>query len=134
MNRDDLILYTITSDSTLRIFMPVLDLPMRLQLHASLDIFSSLPFSLASKHSNPTDSAIFWLDRETISQALNHTLMKSPPEDDAQSRRIKAILDEGWDLFLRFLTDGSILVTAVTVGSPPPPNSIHSFYFIEYRS
>ena len=48
-SRDDLILYTITSDATLRIFLPVLDAPQRLQLHASLDVFTTLPFSLASQ-------------------------------------------------------------------------------------
>ncbi|KAF8634403.1 hypothetical protein AX15_000855 [Amanita polypyramis BW_CC] len=126
-SRDDLILYTTTSDSTLRIFMPVLDLPMRLQLHASLDIFSSLPFSLASKHSSPSDSAIFWLDRGFVTQALNHTLMKSPPEDDVRSRRIKSVLDKGWDLFLRFLADGSVVVTAVTNIDHRPPTLLHQF-------
>lgn len=105
--------------------MPVLDRPMHLQLHASLDIFSCVPFSLASEQT-PSDSAIFWLDRETISQALNHTLMKSPPEDDVRSRRIKDILEEGWDLFLRTLADGSIVVTAVAVSSQYRPNSIRS--------
>ncbi|KAF8349754.1 RAVE protein 1 C terminal-domain-containing protein [Amanita rubescens] len=90
-SRDDLILYTITSDATLRIFMPVLDRPMHLQLHASLDIFSCVPFS---ELANASDSAIFWLDRETI----NH-------------------LEQGWDLFLRTLADGSIVVTAVATSN-----------------
>ncbi|KAK2461643.1 hypothetical protein APHAL10511_006106 [Amanita phalloides] len=123
-SRDDLILYTITSDATLRIFMPVLDLPMHLQLHASLDIFSCLP---PSKHANPSSSAIFWFDRETITQALNHALMKSPPDDNARSRRLKDILDQGWDLFLRTLADGSVIVTAVANIDRKPPTLLKQF-------
>ncbi len=104
--------------------MPVLDRPMHLQLHASLDIFSCVPFS---ELSNPSDSAIFWLDRETISQTLNHILTKTPPEDDARSRRIKDCLEQGWDLFLRTLEDGSIVVTAVAVSSQDRSSPRRSF-------
>lgn len=120
--RNDLILYTITNDSTLRIFLPVLDSPQHLQLHASLDLFSSLPFSIAS---NYTNSSVFWLDREIIGNVLTHISKQRPDQDDARSRRIKEIQDEGWDLFLRVLGDGSIVVTAVAVStSPPVPSSI----------
>ena len=104
--------------------MPVLDRPMHLQLHASLDIFSCVPLS---ELANASDSAIFWLDRETISQTLSHILMKTPPEDDARSRRIKDHLEQGWDLFLRTLADGSIVVTAVAVSSQDRSNPRRSF-------
>lgn len=115
---NDLILYTVTNDSTLRIFLPVLDSPQHLQLHASLDLFSSLPFSIASNYSDSKSSSIFWLDREIIGNVLSHISKERPDQDDARSRRIKEIKDEGWDLFLRVLGDGSIVVTAVAV-SPP---------------
>lgn len=126
-SRDALILYTVTSDSTLRIFMPVLDLPMHLQLHASLDVFSCLPFSLASKFAKPSDSAVFWLDREVVTQALSHSSMKIPPEDDSRSRKLKDILDEGWDLFFRVLADGSIVVTAIENIDRRPPTLLRRF-------
>ncbi|PFH54806.1 hypothetical protein AMATHDRAFT_72570 [Amanita thiersii Skay4041] len=126
-NRDDLTLYTITSDSTLRIFMPVLDLPRRLQLHASLDPFSCLPFSITSKYTNPSDSTVFWLDRGTVTQALESALAGSPPEDDVRSRRIKDIINEGWDLFFRIFSDGSIVVTAVANIDRRPPTLLKQF-------
>ncbi|KAG6879755.1 hypothetical protein C0992_012075 [Termitomyces sp. T32_za158] len=88
-----------------------------LQLHASLDIFSSLPFSEASNHQSQTATA-FWLDREIVGNALNETLKKWPAQDDARLRRIKDIKDERWDLFLRVLGDGSVVVSAVAVSSP----------------
>ncbi|KAF8641123.1 hypothetical protein AX17_000765 [Amanita inopinata Kibby_2008] len=126
-SRDDLILYTVSLDSTLRIFMPVLDLPYHLQLHASLDPFSCLPFSLASKYANPSDSMIFWLDREIVGQALKSTLDKLPHKEDARSRRIRDILDEGWDLFFRILSDGSIVVTAIANIDRRPPTLLKQF-------
>ncbi|KAJ7654974.1 RAVE protein 1 C terminal-domain-containing protein [Mycena polygramma] len=114
-SRDDLILYTITSDSTLRIFLPVLDSPQYLQLHASLDLSSSIPFTIASKLS--TNSNVFWLDRE-----INET-----DSDHARSRRLQEIKDEGWDLFLRVLEDGSAVVTAVANIDRRPPTLLRQF-------
>jgi hypothetical protein len=118
--RDDLILYTITSDSTLRIYLPILDSPQRLQLHASLDLFSSLPFSVAATYSKPANSSVFWLDREIVWDALNNILKDQSELEDARSRRIKEIIEEGWDLFLRVLEDGSVVITAVAVSSHFP--------------
>ena len=110
-SRYDLILYSVTSDSVLRIFIPILDSPEYLQLHASLDLFSALPFHVALTHAE-SHSSIFWLDRQTVGAVLDHILKDS---SEAQNRRIKEIKDEGWDLFLRVLGDGSIVVTAVAV-------------------
>ncbi|KAF9462089.1 WD repeat-containing protein [Collybia nuda] len=123
-SRNDLILYTVTNDATLRIFLPVLDSPQYLQLHASLDLFSSLPFSISSSH---IDSSIFWLDREIIGNALSHISREQPNQDDARSRRVKEINDEGWDLFLRVLGDGSIVVTAVANIDSRPPTLLKQF-------
>ena len=114
-HRDDPILYTTTSDATLRIFMPVLDAPQYLQLHTALDTFSSLPFSVASQQAA---SAVFWLDREVLHAALKVILAESQTaEEDARRRRVREIAEEGWDLFLRVLGDGSLVVQAVAVGS-----------------
>lgn len=110
---DDPILYTITADATLRIFMPVLDAPQYLQLHSALDIFSSLPFSVASRQASST---VFWLDREIMTAALKSILTNpTPPDEDARQRRVREISEEGWDIFLRVLANGSLVVQAVAV-------------------
>ena len=106
---DDLILYTITSDSTLRIYFPVLDSPRHLQLHASLDLFSS------SSLGQSRPSSIFWLDRDVLDGVLANILKINSDQEDGRSRRVREIKDEAWDLFLRLTGDGSIIVSAVTV-------------------
>jgi hypothetical protein len=111
---DDLILYTITSDAVLRLFLPVLDAPEHLQLHASLDLYSSLPYSVAADQSSSA-STIFWLDRLMVGKVIDHILKHELQQDDGRKRRIKEIHDEGWDLFLRVLANGSIVVTALAV-------------------
>ncbi|CAK5280165.1 unnamed protein product [Mycena citricolor] len=119
-SRDDLILYTITTDSTLRIFLPVLDSPEHLQLHASLDLFSSIPFSITGKM--PASSSIFWLDRQMVDRCLSVASDESNAQENPRIRRMKEIKDEGWDLFLRIVDDGSAVITAVaaSLSSPPP--------------
>lgn len=108
--RDDLILYTVTSDSVLRIFLPVLDSPRTLQLHACLDIFSSF-----SSTECPGTSAVFWLDQFQIYAVCEHLLKTHTDTDDPQTRLIKDVVNEKWDLFIRVLTDGSVLLIAVAV-------------------
>lgn len=39
-------------------------------------------------------------------------------DDDTRHRRVREIRDEGWDLFLRVLNDGSIVLQAVAVSHP----------------
>ncbi|THH13364.1 hypothetical protein EW146_g6843 [Bondarzewia mesenterica] len=131
-SRDDLILYTITSDSTLRIFLPVLDSPQHVQLHASLDLFSSLPFTVLSQSSsNPSDSSVFWLDREVIGNALTHILRDLPDAEDAKTRRARDIKEAGWDLFLRVLADGSIVIRAVANIDRRPPTLLKQFTLLQ---
>lgn len=111
--RDDLILYTITSDATLRVFLPVIDAPQQMQLHASLDVFSAVPFSLINE---ATSSRVFWLDREVMSDALTQTVKSFvEQQEDGRSRRVREIQEESWDLFLRVFTDGSLVVQALAV-------------------
>ncbi|KAF8222144.1 WD repeat-containing protein [Tricholoma matsutake] len=126
-SRADSILYTVTKDSVLRIFLPVLDAPQLLQLHASLDLFSSLPFPIASGHLESSYSAVFWMDREVLGNTLNYILSTRSKDQDAQSRRIAEIKQEGWDLFLRVLGDGSIVVTAVANIDRRPPTLLKQF-------
>lgn len=55
-----------------------------------------------------------------MGDALDHILKQQPQPysetEDAKLRKVKDIQDEGWDLFLRVLADGSIVVRAVAVG------------------
>ncbi|KAF8973548.1 WD repeat-containing protein [Flammula alnicola] len=125
-SRDDLILYSITSDATLRIFFPVLDDPDYLQLHASLDICASLPFSVVTQLESAA-SSVFWLDRRTVEKVILYILNDPSQADDARNRRIKEIKDDGWDLFLRILSDGSIVVTAVANIDRRPPTLLQHF-------
>ncbi|KAI0673553.1 WD repeat-containing protein [Trametes maxima] len=128
-SRDDPILYTITIDATLRIFLPVLDAPQYLQLHTALDTFSSLPFSVASQQTN---SGIFRLDREVMNAALRSVLGQSQTaEEDARRRRIREITEEGWDIFLRVLGDGSLVVQAVANIDRRPPTLLKQFTLLQ---
>lgn len=104
-------LYTITADSTLRIFMPVLDSQKYLQLHGAIDV----PFTPNSKKNDV--SSVFWIDRKVVGDALKKVLEETHEEEDAQRRRAREIIEEGWDLFLRVMGDGSVLVTAVAVSA-----------------
>ncbi|KAG2154690.1 RAVE protein 1 C terminal-domain-containing protein [Suillus clintonianus] len=125
---DDPALYTITSDSTLRIFLPVIDAPHRLQLHASLDLFSSLPFLVAAKlGSHPRKSTVVWLDKEVVRRTIKAVLALTTEDASPQVKRLREIDDEGWDLFVRALGDGSMLVSAVANIDRRPPTLIRQF-------
>lgn len=126
-SRDDLILYTITSDSTLRIFLPVLDSPEHLQLHASLDVFSSSPLSISSNQLALGASTVFWLDRRIVGTVLSRILETNGAQDDVRITRIREISDEGWDLFFRVLGDGSVVITAVSNIDRRPPTLLGQF-------
>ncbi|KAG2159698.1 RAVE protein 1 C terminal-domain-containing protein [Suillus bovinus] len=125
---DDPALYTITSDSTLRIFLPVIDAPHRLQLHASLDLFSSLPFLIAAKlGSHPRKSTVVWLDKEVVRRTIKAVLASAAKDASPQVKRLREIDEEGWDLFVRALGDGSMLVSAVANIDRRPPTLIRQF-------
>ncbi|CAL1695568.1 unnamed protein product [Somion occarium] len=128
-SREASILYTVTADATLRVFLPVLDAPQQLQLHASLDIFSALPFSIAAKSPN---SSIYWLDRAVMSNALTAVLdQPGADKEEAGRRRIQEVRDEGWDLFLRVLSDGSLVLQAVANIDRRPPTLLKHFTLLQ---
>ncbi|KAG1730794.1 RAVE protein 1 C terminal-domain-containing protein [Suillus occidentalis] len=125
---DDPALYTITSDSTLRVFLPVIDAPHRLQLHASLDLFSSLPFLVAARlGSHPRKSTVVWLDKEVVRRTIKAILASATEDASPQFKRLREIDEEGWDLFVRALGDGSMLVSAVANIDRRPPTLIRQF-------
>jgi hypothetical protein len=61
-------------------------------------------------------ASVFWLDREAVDLVISRILDHPPLIDDARTTRVKEIKKENWDLFLRILTDGSVVVSAVAVG------------------
>jgi hypothetical protein len=79
-----------------------------------LDIFSSLPLSIASQLCS-AQSAVFWLDREVIGNALDSIINDKPEQEDGRIKRLEEIKNGGWDLFLRVLADGSVVISAVAV-------------------
>lgn len=115
-----MILYTVTSDATLRIFQPVLDTPQYLQLHAALDFFSAASPDSLSKGPH---SSVFWLHKDTIADSFSAILSgdeshnQLSPEEISRYRRLKEMNDEGWDSFARVLEDGSLVVRAVAVST-----------------
>ena len=110
-------LYTITTDGTVRVFLPVLDQPNYLQLHGALDAYSSLPLlSHPSSSKTSTPSMGFVLDREVMSAAFAKILKDCDKNnDDSSLHRLREIQDEGWDLFLYVHEDRSLVVGAVAV-------------------
>ena len=114
-NRDDLILYTITVDATLRIFLPVLDSPQYLQLHTVLSSYSDkLELEVANDSDHP--SSIFWLHKDTLSDSFASVLEQHKGEsEDGRLKRIQEFSSENWDFFLRILPDNSLVVRAVAV-------------------
>ncbi|KIY45758.1 hypothetical protein FISHEDRAFT_66809 [Fistulina hepatica ATCC 64428] len=124
LTRDDVMLYTVTSDGTLRVFIPVLDTPHYLQLHASLDFFSSVPQQMFAPIQ---DSRVFCPDRTVIEKTFQRLTMGPRDLDDAKLRRIREIQEGGWDLFLRVLSDRSIVVSAIANIDRRPPTLLKKF-------
>lgn len=116
--RNDLILLTQTPDGTARIFLTVLDAPNLLQLHATVDPYSFLSKSTA----DPSGSSVHWLDRTSLQRSFDKTRLEADRNVDdeiAQRRRPLAeqLISEGWDLFVRSLPGGSLVVRALAVGT-----------------
>ncbi|THH06398.1 hypothetical protein EW145_g4114 [Phellinidium pouzarii] len=129
-SRDDIILYTITADATLRIFLPVVDTPHFLQLHASLDLYTDVPHYIdvttADRHSN-----IFWLHKDTLAESLNATLSGVVIPEDSRYRRLKEMSGEGWDLFVRVFSDNSLIIRAVANLDCRPPTLLKQFTLLQ---
>jgi hypothetical protein len=96
----------------------VIDAPHRLQLHASLDLFSSLPFLIAAKlGSHHRNSTVVWLEKAVVQQTIKAILASATEDASPQVKKLREIYEEGWDLFVRALGDGSMLVSVVAVGA-----------------
>jgi hypothetical protein len=110
---DSPVLYTVTCDATLRIFIPVLDSPQIMQLHATLDLSPSVPSLLPSRNTGNDSQNVFTLDREVIRCVLTTVLADSSDPNDLKLRRLHEICDGGWDLFMQVFPGGSLTIRAV---------------------
>lgn len=114
--------------------MPVLDSLKYLQLHDAIDV----PFTpgesrvkgkeKAGATGSASGSSAFWLDRKVVGDALRKVLGEKSgqgqgdrdgmEEAEVRKRRAREVVEEGWDLFLRVMSDGSVFITAVAVSRP----------------
>ncbi|KAG8219687.1 RAVE protein 1 C terminal-domain-containing protein [Butyriboletus roseoflavus] len=119
-------LFTITSDSVLRIFLPVVDSPQRLQLHLAVDILPSAVVPSVSQPMPRPKSEIIWLDREVIGPAVK-AVLKASEIESVETSRLRDVDEKDWDLFLRVLVDGSLLLSAVANIDRKPPTLLRQF-------
>lgn len=127
-SRDDLMLYTVTTDGTIRIFLPVLDQPNYLQLHGALDAYSSLPLSFNPSSRNSTSPTGFIFDREVMFAAFTRILKDcDKSSDDSGVHRLREIQDEGWDIFFHVHEDRSLVIGGVANIDRRPPTLLRNF-------
>ncbi|KAI6047751.1 RAVE protein 1 C terminal-domain-containing protein [Pisolithus marmoratus] len=125
---DDPVLFTVTSDSVLRIFLPVVDSPHRLQLHLAIDPSSSLTPSNTLGISSYSASKIIWLDKEIIGPVIKTLLEGSPVGGrNAEMEKLREIDEEKSDLFVRVFEDGSLVLSAVANIDRKPPTLLRHF-------
>lgn len=120
-SRDSPVLYTVTCDATLRIFIPVLDSPQNMQLHATLDLSPSVPSLPPSRNTGNDSPNVFTLGREVLRGVLASVLADSLDPNDPKLRRLHEICDGGWDLFMQVFPDGSLTIRAVASVDRRPP-------------
>ncbi|KAI0305003.1 RAVE protein 1 C terminal-domain-containing protein [Russula brevipes] len=120
-SRDGPVLYTVACDASLRIFIPVLDSPQYMQLHATLDLFLPTPPSLQSPETGRLPSNVFHIDRELFRGVLTAVLTDASDANDGKLRRLQDIYDGGWDTFMQVHPDGSLTIQAVANIDRRPP-------------
>ena len=123
------ILYTVTCDATLHIFIPVLDSPQYMQLHATLDLSPSVPSFLPSRTTGGISSNVFYLGREMFRSVLKTLLTGASDANDTKLRRFQEICDGEWDMFMQVFSDGSLTIRAVAA-STLPVVSRPSYYYL----
>jgi len=122
-----------TSDNVTRIFMPVIDAPSHLQLHASVDRWSFQigdPEPSRDEHDDEADieTPIFWLDRAAFlsGDVHHHEAHNSPDLEESRRRKLKEFADDDWELFAYITKNGSFVVRALTVRNFPGWDILHA--------
>lgn len=114
---DSPVLYTVTCDATLRIFIPVLDSPQNMQLHATLDLSPSVPSLPPSRNTGNNFPNVFSLGREVLRGVLTSVLADLSDPNDLKLRKLHEICDGGWDLFMQVFPDGFLAIRAVAAST-----------------
>ncbi|KAI9513046.1 RAVE protein 1 C terminal-domain-containing protein [Russula earlei] len=130
-SRDSPVLFTVTRDATLRIFIPVLDSPQYMQLHATLDLSISAPPYTPSRKPDNHSSNVFYLDREMFKGVLAAVLKDASDINDTKLRRLQDICDDEWDMFLQVLPDGSLTVRAIANIDRRPPTLLKQLTLLQ---
>ncbi|KAH9996446.1 RAVE protein 1 C terminal-domain-containing protein [Russula vinacea] len=130
-SRDSPVLYTVTCDGTLRIFIPVLDSPQYLQLHAVLDLSPSVSSLLPSRRAGNHSPNVFSLSREVLRGVLKTVLADSSDANDPKLRRLEEICDGGWDMFMQVFPDNSLTIRAVASVDRRPPTLLKQFILLQ---
>lgn len=112
--------------------MPVVDSPQRLQLHLAVDFLSFTVPPAVSQPMPHSKSEVIWLDKEVIGPVIK-TVLKASEIENVEISRLKDV-EGDWDLFLRVLADGSLLLSAVAVSIPRSYEMYISDQILEYRS
>ena len=131
---DGPVLYTVTCDATLRIFIPVLDSPQYMQLHATLDLSLSVPSLLPSRKIGNVSSNVFYLGSEVFRGVLKTLLTDASNANDAKLRRFQDICNGEWDMFMQIFSDGALTIRAVAASPLPVVSRFESHFSLEYRS
>jgi hypothetical protein len=105
-----------------------------MQLHATLDISSPMPSQPLSRQAEKPVSNVFYLNRDMFSNVLTAVLADMPDTDEAKIRRVQDIREEGWDMFMQVLPDGSLSIRALAVGTSPIISRPEPHLSLEYRS
>jgi hypothetical protein len=111
------ILYTVTCDATLRIFVPVLDFPQHMQLHATLDLSLSVPSLPPSRNIGGMPSNVFYLDREIFGNVLKTLLTEESDANNAKLRRFQDICSGEWDMFMQVFPGGTLTIRAIAAST-----------------
>jgi hypothetical protein len=120
-HRGELVLYTTTTDSVLRIFVPVLDSPTHLQLHATLDMDAFMPFSQRTRTQKQLggNPPVFIFNRSLLLDIFSTLLNSDDKEKEKEKeqetqmqegiRRMKEIREGDWDIFFRLTGEGLVV-------------------------
>jgi hypothetical protein len=130
---DGPVLYTVTCDATLRIFIPVLDSPQYMQLHASLDLSLSVPSLLPPRKIGNISSNVFYLGSEVFRGVLKTLLTDASHANDTKLRRFQDICNGEWDMFMQVFSDGALTIRAVAASPLPVVSRFESHLSLEYR-
>ncbi|KAF8320625.1 RAVE protein 1 C terminal-domain-containing protein [Cantharellus anzutake] len=138
-------LYTFTSDSVLRVFAPVIDVPNRLQLQAALDRwcftdddgygYGDTEEQSLSQSGTRDVPFIFPLDRDVLCRVLPP--MGAEPmvaeEEKGGLRKLKELAEDDWELFGFVSLDGTLTVKALINLDKRPPTLLQNFTMLKIR-